>query len=98
MTTTFNLEKWASDIIAVIKTVPGTNDLVRQLSTATGEYFPITQALADRIQFALDDAEYAIDLLEDHMLIWKIEGKCLVIDWSDEKAFPEIGFSDIDFL
>lgn len=97
MTTPLKLETWASDIIAIIKTVPGTSQLVQQLSTAVGDYFPVTQALADRIQFALDDAEYTIDLMEDYMMIWKQEGKCLVIDWSsDEHVFPEIGLYDVN--
>jgi hypothetical protein len=47
----------------------------------------------------LDDAGYTIDLLEDHMLIWKIEGKAIAIDWSDdEKPFPEVGFVDAEML
>lgn len=96
---TTTLEKWASDIVSVIRQIPGTKNLVQELTSPGHTWTQVHSATADRIQYALDDAGYTIDLLEDHMLIWKIEGKAIAIDWSDdEKPFPEVGFVDAEML
>ena len=94
-TTKTTLHPWAAVIIDVIKTVPGTQAIVQGLMSPGEEWVPLNQPNADRIQYALDDAGYNIELLDDHMMISKIEGKAIAIDWSDGIV---IGFVDADML
>lgn len=86
------LENWALDIINVIKTVPGTRDIVASL--IEGRFAQTNKAMATRIQYALDDAGFTIDDDGECMTFFKIEGKMLAIIHEDDSTFPYIRFVD----